>query len=90
VETIANSTLSQDELLDVPYDKEDLCVDASITQMVNNRDTIGLEPYKCAEDKSVHSINHAQDELKLLSSLNTLGYIEFNIPCNLIFFKRED
>jgi len=57
VETIANSTLSQDELLDVPYDKEDLCVDASFTQMVNSRDTIGLEPYKCAEDKPFHPIN---------------------------------
>ena len=89
VETSVDSPLSQPELVDVPCDKVDLCADASFTHMVNNCDTFCFEPYKCAEDKSVHSINHAQDELKLLSSLNTLGYIEFDIPCNLNFLKEK-
>jgi hypothetical protein len=45
VENIANSSLSQDELLIVPCDKEDLCADATFThmpQLVNKCDTFGL------------------------------------------------
>jgi S-adenosylmethionine:tRNA-ribosyltransferase-isomerase (queuine synthetase) len=74
--------LSQDELLVVPCDKENLCVDASFTsmpQVVNKSDTFCLEPSKCVEAKLFRPITCAQDELKLMSSLNTLGYIEFDI-----------
>ena len=37
----------------------------------------------CAENKHVIHIATKTDELKLLSSLNTLGYIEFDVLCNL-------
>ena len=87
-----NLPSSQDELLDVPCNKEDLCANDSLTpmpQVVNSYDTFVLEPYKCVEEKLIHPFTCAQDELKLLSSLNTLGYIEFDIPCNLIFLKEK-
>jgi len=92
VEPEDNSPLSQDELLPVPYDKEDLCVDDSFThmpQVVNKCDSFGLEPYKCAEEKLFHPITCAQDELKLMSSLNTLGYIEFDILCDLNYLEEK-
>ena len=90
VEPVADLILSQDELLDVPCDKEDLCADASFTPMppaVNKCDTNDLEPYKCAKEKLFHHITCAQDELKLLSSFNTLGYIEFDILCDINYLK---
>ena len=34
------------------------------------------------KNKSFLLITSAQDELKLLSSLDTLGYIEFDVLCN--------
>jgi hypothetical protein len=37
----------------------------------------------CAENNIFVPITSAHDELKLLSFLNTLGYIEFDILCNL-------
>jgi hypothetical protein len=86
VEPAADSTLLQDELLAVPCDKENLCVDASFTHMtelVNKCDTFVSEPYEYAEDKPCHPITCAQDKLKLLSSLNTLCYI----LCNLNYQK---
>jgi hypothetical protein len=91
VEPAADSPLAQDELLVVPCDKEDLCADAFIhmPKLENKCDTFDLEPYKYAEDKPFHPITYAQDELKLLSSLNTLGYIEFDFMCNLICLKEK-
>jgi hypothetical protein len=91
VEPAADSPLSQDELLVVPCDKEDFCADACIhmPQLENKCDTFGLEPYKCATDKPFHPITYAQDELILLSSLNALGYIEFDIMCNLNCLKEK-
>ena len=86
MEPTADFPLSQNDLLVVPCDKEDLCADDSFTpvpQVVNKSDTFGLEPYKYAKEKLFHPIICAQDELNLLSSLNTLGYIEFDILCNL-------
>ena len=92
VEPEDDSPLSQEELLPVPCDKEDLCVDDSFThmpQVVNKCDSFGLEPYKCAEEKLFHPITCAQDELKLMSSLNTLGYIEFDILCDLNYLEEK-
>ena len=92
VEPTADFPLSQNELLAVPCDKEDLCADDPFTpmpQVANKCDTFGLEPYKCAEDRLFHPITCAQDELNLLSSLNTLGYIEFDILCNLNYLKEK-
>jgi hypothetical protein len=42
-----------------------------------------LKPYKYAEDNPFHPITGAQDELKLL------GYIEFDIMCNLNCLKEK-
>jgi hypothetical protein len=73
-------------LLVVPSNKENLCADASFTsvpQVENKSDTFCLEPSTCAEAKLFRPITCAQDELKLTSSLNTLGYIEFDILCDL-------
>jgi hypothetical protein len=69
--------LLQEDFPTVSCDKEELCVDTSIShmpQLVNKCDTFSLEPY-IAENKSLLPITRAQDELSLLSSLNTLGYI---------------
>ena len=92
VEPTVDFPLSQNGLLAVPCDKEELCADDSFTpmpQVTNKCDTFGLEPYKYAEDKLFHPITCAQDELNLLSSLNTLGYIEFDILCNLNCLKEK-
>ena len=42
-----------------------------------------LKMRTCAENRLVIHNASEVDELKLLSSLNTLGYIEFDVPCNL-------
>ena len=41
------------------------------------------EPVTCSENKHVIHIATKIDEFKLLSSLHTLGYIEFDVLCNL-------
>ena len=41
------------------------------------------EPVTCSENKHVIHIATKTDEFKLLSSLHTLGYIEFDVLCNL-------
>ena len=67
--------LSQDDLLDFPCDKDDLCDNTFAIHV--------LKSHTCAEIKHAIHIASANDELKLLSSLNTLGYIEFEVFCNL-------
>jgi hypothetical protein len=92
VEPLIDLPLLQDDLPmlleDFPADScdKELCVDSSIShvpQLVDNCDTFSLEPYILEENKSFLPITSAQDELKLLSSLNTLGYIGFDVLCNL-------
>jgi hypothetical protein len=87
----AEFSLLQVELLAVPCDKEDLCADVSFIPMsplVNNCDTFALGKYKC-DDKIFLPIACAQDELKLLSSLYILGYIEFDVLCNLNCLEKK-
>ena len=67
--------LSHDNLLEVPCDKDKLVDDALVLHV--------LEPVTCAENKHVIHIATKTDEFKLLSSLHTLGYIEFDVLCNL-------
>jgi hypothetical protein len=52
------------------------------TQLVRGLDDSILDDTH-AETRHVHCIAYEKDELKLLSSLNTLGYIEFDILCDL-------
>ena len=64
-------SLSHDNLLDVPCDKDELVDDASVLHV--------LEPTTYAENKHVIHIATKTNELKLLSSLHTLAYIEFDV-----------
>ena len=75
VEPSLDLSPSHDNLLEVPCDKEELIDDTLVLHV--------LEPTTCAENKHVIHIATKTDELKLLSSLHTLGYIEFDILCNL-------
>ena len=68
-------SLSHDNLLEVPCDKDELVDDASVLHV--------LESVTCAENKHVIHIATKNDEFKLLSSLHTLGYIKFDVLCNL-------
>uniref|UniRef100_A0A0A9DNJ9 Uncharacterized protein n=1 Tax=Arundo donax TaxID=35708 RepID=A0A0A9DNJ9_ARUDO len=55
LEPVLDLPLSQDNLFDVPCDKEELCVEASIIpmpQLVINYDTFDLEPTICVERKN--------------------------------------
>ena len=52
-------------------------------------DIISSEPIICAENNIFVPIASVHDELKLLSSLNTLGYIEFDVLCNLNNLKEK-
>ena len=75
VEPSLDLSLSHDNLLDVPCNKDELVDDGSVLHV--------LEPTTCAENKCVIHIATETDELKLLSSLHTLVYIEFDVLCNL-------
>jgi len=86
VESCDNFLLPQDDCAALPCDKEELCDDACAISMpphMNKYDFVAPEPITCAENKYFLPIASVQDELMLLSSLNTLGYIEFDILCNL-------
>jgi len=68
----------------IACDKEELCDSASIIhmpQLANEIDSFILEQNTCTKNKQLLPIATEQDELKLLSSLNTLGYIEFETLC---------
>jgi hypothetical protein len=72
--------------LAVSCDKEKLCADSSIISMpqpMNKHDFVAPKPNTCAENKSFVPITSVHHELQLISSLNTLGYIEFDVLCNL-------
>ena len=68
-------SLSHDNLLDVPCDKDELVEDALVLHV--------LEPITYAEHKNLLPIATEKDEKKLLYSSNTLGYIEFDTICSL-------
>jgi hypothetical protein len=52
-------------------------------KLENKLDIIASNPISCAEIRIFNPITSVHDKLKLLSSLNTLGYIEFDVLCNL-------
>jgi len=60
-----------------------------VPQSVNENDSFVLEQNTCAENKKLLPINAKKDELKLLSSLNTLGYIEFDTLCALSSLEEK-
>jgi hypothetical protein len=78
--------LSQDGLLDIPCDKDDVCDDTYVIPMqalIKEHAICLSESNTCAENRHFHHIASDVDELKLLSSLNPIGYIEFDILCSL-------
>jgi hypothetical protein len=50
---------------------------------------LALEPKTCAEFEHVNPIATDVDELKLLSFLNMVGYIEFDDLCNLCDLEEK-
>jgi hypothetical protein len=58
-------------------------------QLVNEHDAFVLEPNTCVENKHLLPIATERHELKLLSSLNTLGYIEFDTLCTLSSLREK-
>jgi hypothetical protein len=78
--------LLQEDCLVVPSDKEELCDDntiISMPQLENKLDVVASDPINYAKNRTLNRVTSVHDELKLLSSLNTLGYIEFDVHCNL-------
>ena len=74
--------LSQVEAHDVPSDKYELYADASLISLPQQTNEIyvpNFDSYITAEIEHLLPITCENDELKLLYSLNTLGYIEFDI-----------
>jgi hypothetical protein len=57
----------------IPCGKEELYDDASVVSV----------PQLTQEIRIINPITSVHDELKLLSSLNTIAYIEFDVLCNL-------
>ena len=84
--------LSQDVLLDVPCYKDDLHDHIGVIPMqplMNNHAICMFEPNTYVENKHLLPISAEKNELKLLSSLNTLGYIEFDTLCALSTLEEK-
>nr|BAI39806.1 hypothetical protein [Oryza sativa Indica Group] len=81
VETTSNLSLSQVDLLTVPCDKEELCDNASLPQLVNEHAISSVS--FCADFKHVVHIANDVEERKLITSLNTFGYVQFDDFCEL-------
>jgi len=60
-----------------------------LSQVEKEHDNFDLEQCTCAEKKIIMPITCAHDELKLLSSLNTLGYVEFDTLCALSSLEEK-
>jgi hypothetical protein len=85
-------SFSQVGCLDIPCDTEELFYDSSIIslpQLVSKFDIVASEPIKCAANILIYPIGNTQDEFNLLSSLNTLVYIEFDVLCDLNNLKEK-
>jgi hypothetical protein len=90
VEPIAEFPLLQDYYKIVPRNKEKLCHHASIistTQLVHGLDNSILDDTH-AEVRRVHC-NDSEKELKIISSINCLGYIKFDFVCDLNSLDNE-
>jgi hypothetical protein len=81
VDPILDFSLSRDALLDVPCDKDDLSDNSSVVHV--------LKSHTCAKIKHVIHIANSTDERQLQCSIHTLGYIEFDILCNLDCLEEQ-
>jgi hypothetical protein len=92
VEYFSDLSLSQDDCLVVPFDKEELCDNLLIiplAQLSNQHDASNLESKISAANKHIVIIGSVKEKMRLVSSLNTLGYIKFNDLCNLNNLKEK-
>ena len=91
MEPIVEIPLSQVDLFIVPCDKEELCDNASLILMPQlvNEDAIYSVSSLCADFKHVVHIANEVEERELLSSLNTLGYVQFDDFCELDNLKEK-
>jgi hypothetical protein len=60
----------------------------STTQLVHGHDTSILDDTH-AEIRRVHCIDSEKEEMKIISSLNSLGYIKFYFVCDLNSLENE-
>jgi hypothetical protein len=91
VEPVTEFPLLQDDYKIVPCDKEKLCDHASListTQLVHGHDNSILDDTH-TEVRRVHFIDSEKEELKIISSINCLGYIEFDFVCHLKSLENE-
>jgi hypothetical protein len=56
---------------------------------LNENNSFVLEPNTCAKNKNLLPIAAEKDKLKLLYSLDTLGYIEFDTLCALTTLEEK-
>ena len=89
VELSLHFPLSQNNLFDVLCDKDDWNDDIPMPPMMNDHAICLSESNTCAENRHFLHIAGDVDELKLLSSLKTLGYIEFDVLCNLSDLEKQ-
>jgi hypothetical protein len=91
VEPITEFPLLENDYKIVPYDKEKLCDHASListTQLVHGHDNSILDNTH-AEVRCVHCIDSEKEDLKIIYSLNCLGYIEFDFVCDMNSLENE-
>ena len=88
VESSLNLYLSQYDSLPIHSAKKEFCDNAYVEPM-NPHAICVFEPNICVESRHVVHIASDKDELKLLSSLKTLVYIEFDVLCNLIDLEKQ-
>jgi hypothetical protein len=60
-----------------------------LTQLSNQHNASNLESKISAANKHIITIGSIKEEMRLVSSLNTLGYIEFNDLCNINNLKQS-
>ncbi len=84
VETTSDLPLLQVDLLAVSCDKEELCDNASLKSMPQLVNEPAISSVSlCADFKHVVHIANDVEERKLITSLNTLGYVQFDDFCEL-------
>jgi hypothetical protein len=89
VEPVTDFPLSHIDMLNLPCDTEELCANTlaiSIPQLVNKAKN---SESMCAEFKHVIHITNENEETQMLSSLHTMGYIEFDDLCELSYLENN-
>ena len=91
--TLVNSSLdlslSHNDLFDVLCDKDDMHDDIPMPPMINDNAICVLKSNIYAKNKYVIHNDSDIDELQLLSSLNTLGYLNLMFYAILVIWRRN-